>query len=125
MPGAFLPLPGPIIALDFDGPRAAALTEDLRYSEAAATGLMPGGWRSGDGYTVLAAVPPQPSADQLAAAAPLAAPFPSTVALPDLLRSEANRYIAGVTGAAAQVEAIRAGLAADGVFSHGTARRAR
>ncbi len=117
--GAFLPLPGPIIALDFDGPRAAALTADLRYSEAAATGLLPGGWRSGDGYTVLAAVPPQPSVDQLAAAAPLAAPFPSTVALPDLLRSEANRYVAGVTGVAAQVEAIRAGLAADGVFSHG------
>ena len=43
--GSFLPLPGPIIALDFTGPRAAQLTEDLRYSEAAATGLMPGGWQ--------------------------------------------------------------------------------
>ena len=117
--GSFLPLPGPIIALDFDGPRASQLTEDLRYSEAAATGLLPGGWRSGDGYTVLAAVPLQPTPDQLADAAPLAAPFPSTVGLPDLLRSEANRYVSGVSGAAAQVEAIRAGLAAAGEFSHG------
>ena len=74
---------------------------------------------SGDGYTVLAAVPPQPTPEQLADAAPLAAPFPSTVALPDLLRSEANRYVSGVSGAAAQVEAIRAGLATPGVFSHG------
>ena len=117
--GSFLPLPGPIIALDFTGPRAAGLTADLRYSEAAATGLLPGGWRSGDGYTVLAAVPSQPTPDQLADAAPFAAPFPSTVVLPDLLRSEANRYVSGVTGAAAQVEAIRAGLAKDGLFSHG------
>jgi hypothetical protein len=40
-----------------------------------------------------------------------------------VLRSTANKYIAGSvgSGAAAQVEAIRAGLAADGVFSHGTA----
>ena len=117
--GSFLPLPGPIISLDFTGPRAAQLTEDLRYSESAATGLLPGGWRSGDSYTVIAAVPVQPSPDQLAAATPLAAPFPSTVALPDLLRSEANRYIAGVAGPAQQVEAIRAGLAATGLFSHG------
>ena len=65
--GAFLPLPGPIIALDFNGPRASQLTEDLRYSESAATGLLPGGWQSGDGFTVLAAVPLQPTPEQLAA----------------------------------------------------------
>ncbi len=117
--GSFLPLPGPIIALDFAGPRASQLTEDLRYSESAGTGLLPGGWQRGDGYTVLAAVPLQPPAGQLADVAPFVAPFPSTVVLPDLLRSEANRYVSGVQGAAAQVEAIRAGLAADGVFSHG------
>ena len=66
-------------------------------------------------------MPPQPTAEQLAAARPLAAPFPTTVALPDLLRSTANKYIGQASGAAAQVEAIRAGLAKDGIFSHGTA----
>ena len=81
--------------LDFAGPRTNRRTEDLRYSEAAATGLMPGGWQQGDRYIVTAAVPPQPTAEQLAAARPLAAPFPTTVALPDLLRSAANRYISG------------------------------
>jgi hypothetical protein len=118
--GQFLPLPGAIERLDFTGPRTTTRTEDLRYSEAAATGLMPGGWQQGDRYIVTAAVPPQPTAAELAQARPLAAPFPTTVALPDPLRSTANKYIGNASGAAAQVEAIRAGLANDGLFSHGT-----
>jgi len=122
--GSFLPLPGPIITLDFEGERAAQLTEDLRYSEAAATGLMPGGWQVGDTYTVLAAVPSPPTPAELDAATPSAVPFPTTIALPDLLRSAADSYIDGATGAAAQVEAIRAGLAAAGEFSHGIAEDA-
>jgi hypothetical protein len=119
--GQFLPLPGAIERLDFMGPRTTANTEELRYSEAAATGLKPGGWQQGDRYIVTAAVPPQPTAAELATARPLAAPFPTSVALPDLLRSTANKYIGPASGAAAQVEAIRAGLAQDGIFSHGTA----
>ena len=117
--GPFLPLPGPIIALDFTGDRAAQLTQDLRYSDAAATGLMPGGWQTGDEYTVTSAVAGRPSPDQLDGAVPSVVPFPSTAVLPDLLRSKANSYISGVSGAAAQVEAIRAGLADEGIFNHG------
>jgi len=125
--GRFLPLPGAIEELDFAGPRTTTRTEDLRYSEAAATGLMPGGWQPGDRYVVTAAILPQPDAEQLAQARPLSAPFPTTVALPDLLRSTANRYIADAraAGPAAQVEAIRAGLARAGEFSHGTATETR
>ena len=118
-PGPFLPLPGQLTQLDFAGPRAPTLADDLRYSEAAGTGLLPGGWQPGDQYTVQAPVPAQPAPADLANARPLAVPMPSSAAVPDLLRSAANRYVAGVTGAGAQVEAIRAGLAAEGLFSHG------
>ena len=117
--GPYLPLPGPITRLTFTGARAPALTADLRYSDDAATGLLPGGWQPGDGYSVLAALPVTPTAAQLAAATALPVDLPTSVALPDAVRAAAGRYVAGVTGAGAQVEAIRAGLAADGVFSHG------
>ncbi|MEP6559633.1 MAG: transglutaminaseTgpA domain-containing protein, partial [Nakamurella sp.] len=117
--GSFLPLPGPLAAIDFAGGRAAELSQGLRYSADAETGLMPGGWQPGDQYTVLAGVPPTPTVDQLARAATTAIPSASTAQLPDLLRSRANSYIAKATTPAQQVEAIRAGLADDGVFSHG------
>ncbi|MET0863743.1 MAG: transglutaminaseTgpA domain-containing protein [Nakamurella sp.] len=117
--GSFLPLPGPILALDFAGDRAAELAADLRYSETADTGLLPGGWRPGDQYTVLAALPPQPTVDQLGGAAPMTLPPANTAALPDILRSKANGYTVDVKTPAAKVEAIRAGLADDGYFSSG------
>ena len=116
--GSFLPLPGPLVELDFAGDRAAALAQDLRYSEAAETGLLPGGWQPGDEYTVVAAVPAQPTIEQLSGAQTPAVSA-ATAPLPDLLRSKANSYLGNAATAAEQVEAIRAGLAADGVFSHG------
>jgi transglutaminase-like putative cysteine protease len=48
-------------------------------------------------------------------------PLPASVTVPDLLRSQTERYTTGATTPAAQVEAIRAGLARDGFFSHGRA----
>ena len=117
--GSFLPLPGPLQAIDFASDRAAQLTADLRYAESAETGLLPGGWQPGDQYTVLAAIPPRPTADELAKATVTAVPQASTTTLPDLLRSKASSYSAKGATAAAKVEAIRAGLFADGVFDHG------
>jgi hypothetical protein len=119
--GPFLPLPGPIVGLDFTGARADELTGDLRYSAAATTGLLPVGWQSGDGYRVVAGVPAPPSADQLAAARPMAVTMLAGVSAPDVVRSKTDGYIAGAITPAAQVEAIRAGLARDGFFSHGIA----
>ena len=123
--GPFLPLPGSVVGLDFQGPRADELTADLRYSAAASTGLLPVGWRSGDGYLVTAAVPARPTADQLVAARPQPVAMSASVTLPDVLRSVTDRYIADAATPAAQVEAIRAGLAADGFFSHGAAGEPR
>ena len=40
--GPFLPAPGEVADLQFDGPRADALADALRYSGPAATGLVPG-----------------------------------------------------------------------------------
>lgn len=118
--GPFLPLAGSIVDLEFAGSRAGELASDLRYSAAASTGLVPAGWRTGDGFRVVAAVPAAPAAQALAAAAPQAAPMPVGPAVPDLVRSTTDRYIAGATTPAQQVEAIRAGLADEGFFSHGT-----
>jgi hypothetical protein len=46
-------------------------------------------------------------------------PAATTAPLPDLLRSKASSYAAQGRTAVGRVEAIRAGLAADGQFSHG------
>lgn len=117
--GPFLPLPGPIVALDFTGDRADELAADLRYSAAATTGLMPGGWRAGDGYRVVAGAAATPSAAALATAQPMAVTLPPGPAVPDVVRSATERYLAGASTPAQQVEAIRAGLVRDGFFSHG------
>lgn len=119
--GPFLPLPGAIVGLDFDGARADELTADLRYSAGSSTGVLPGGWQSGDAFRMVAGVRAQPSAAQLAAARPSSVTMPSAIPVPDLLRSATDRYVAGAATPAAQVEAIRAGLAAEGFFSHGDA----
>ena len=58
---------------------------------------------------------------QLAAARPTPVAMPNGITVPDLLRSATDRYISDATTPAAQVEAIRAGLAANGFFSHGRA----
>ena len=119
--GPFLPLPGAIVGLDFDGVHADQLAADLRYSAGASTGVLPAGWQPGDAYRVVAGVPAQPSAAQLATARPTPVATPSGITVPDMLRSAMDRYIAGMTTPAAQVEAIRAGLAENGYFSHGNA----
>jgi len=46
--------------------------------------------------------------------------MPPGPSVPDLVRSATERYIAGATSPAQQVEQIRAGLVRDGFFSHGT-----
>jgi len=117
--GPFLPVPGEVADLQFDGPRADALADALRYSGPAATGLVPDGFTAGDSYTVTAVSSADVRPADLANLRPAAVPFPATVVLPDALRAAAGRYATGATGAAEQVEAIRAGLASDGFFSHG------
>ena len=119
--GPFLPLPGPIVALEFTGDRSDDLADDLRYSAAATTGLLPGGWQAGDTYRVVALVSATPSADALAAARPMTVALPPGPAVPDVVRAATERYLAGATTPAQQVEAIRTGLAQEGFFSHGTA----
>ena len=123
--GPFLPVPGEVADLQFDGPRADALADDLRYSGPAATGLVPGGFTTGDSYTVTGVSAAGVLPADLAELRPSAMPFPATVVLPDALRSAASRYVTGAKSPAEQVEAIRAGLAADGVFSHGRAGESR
>ncbi len=118
--GAYLPVPGELSTVTFEGgDRGAELTDVLRYSGAAATGLVPGGLRPGDAYVVTGAPTGAVDVAVPADARPAPVPFPATAPLPDLLRATAARYVTGVRGAAAQVEAIRQGLIADGYFSHG------
>ena len=117
--GPFLPAPGEVADLQFAGPRADTLADALRYSGPGATGLVPAGFTAGDSYTVTAVSSGGIVPAEVAKVRPAAMPFPATAVLPDALRAAASRYTTGVRSAAEQVEAIRAGLAADGSFSHG------
>ncbi len=45
--GSYLPAPGELTTVTFDGERPTELTDGLRYSGVAATGLVPGGLRRG------------------------------------------------------------------------------
>ena len=86
------------------------LTDGLRYSGAAATGLVPGGLPAGRQLRRHRRADRRRRRRGARRRAPRhAVPFPATAPLPDLLRRDGGAVRHGVRGAAAQVEAIRAG----------------
>jgi len=104
----------------FTGPAGvgAAAQGAFRFNVATSTGIIPGGVPAGLRYTVTAADPPEPTAEQLAGATPYGAPDPSIV-IPSSVQAFAAAHSAAANSPVAKVLALAAYLKANGRYSNG------
>lgn len=117
--GVWLPMVGELVSVDFGGPRAAELRDAFYYSATGSTGALLEPLRPGDQYRLTAVVPdaPPPGTELV----PLAMPTNELAELPDGVQSTLDRYVDGVDGPGARLQAMIDGLRAEGYVSHGVA----
>ncbi|MFP7759833.1 transglutaminaseTgpA domain-containing protein [Marisediminicola sp. LYQ85] len=107
--------------LEFTAGDAADDTDSLRYNEATGTSVLTTGVSEGDSYTIDADVQRVLSGDDLADASPAAISLPPITDNPDITTAKAQELAGSATEPAAQLEAIRLGLAEQGFLSRGLA----
>jgi len=117
--GVYVPIVGELVSITFSGQGSQQLTDDFRYSAVASTALLPGGWAVGRSYVQIGEQPLTRSAAALAGSALAPVPFPTTPAIPDVLRAAATRFTVGANSPGSQLTALATGLAKAGYFSHG------
>jgi len=117
--GVWLPTVGKLESVTFTGPRTTQLRDSFYYNDNGSTAAILGGLSSGDGYTLDAVLPAQPSSAEVARAAPGAASVPPIGALPAELELALSGYVEGVDGQGAQLQAMIAALKENGYISHG------
>lgn len=119
--GVWLPIVGELISVDFGGPRAAQLRDAFYYSDAGSTGALLEPLRPGDQYRLTAVLPDEPPDGSLADLVPLAMPTNELAELPDGVQSTLDRFVDGVEGPGARLQAMLDGLRSEGYVSHGVA----
>ena len=117
--GVWLPTVGKLESVSFAGPRTTQLRDSFYYNDNGSTAAILGGLESGDGYTLDAVLPVQPSSAEISDAVPGAASVPPLGALPAELELALSGYVEGVDGQGAQLQAMIAALKENGYISHG------
>ncbi|MBX3093095.1 MAG: transglutaminase domain-containing protein [Cryobacterium sp.] len=117
--GVWLPTIGELVSVDFGGPRAVELRDGFYYNDAGSTGAVLAPLAPGDQYRLTAVIPTPPAALSVASLEPNPVPLAPLPDLPDGLASTLDRYVSGVEGAGARLQAMLDGLAAEGYVSHG------
>ena len=107
--------------LQFTRGEAQSETDGLRYNASTGTGVLTGGLRKGDTYTLDAEQQKVMPVDELADAKIAAVDLPSIDGSPDIVTVRAGEYSASTTTPIAQLEAIRQALVNNGFLSHGRA----
>lgn len=104
--------------LAFTGRAGRAVESTLRFNVATGTGIVPGGVPAGLRYTVTVAAAAEPTAAQLADAAPYGTPD-GEVTIPAAIRAFANLHAVGAASPMARVLALAAYLKRTGRYSDG------
>lgn len=117
--GVWLPTIGELVSVDFGGPRAIELRDGLYYNDAGSTGAVLAPLAPGDQYRLTAVIPTQPADVPVASFEPNPVPLPPLPDLPEGLVSTLDRYVSGIEGAGARLQAMLDGLRAEGYVSHG------
>ena len=117
--GVWVPTVGQLEAVDFEGPRSAALRDGFFYNNTAGTAAVVGGLGSGDAYSLEAVLPEQPAPGALQVLRPGAAVVPEIGVLPAEIEIVLDRYTDGIEGSGPRLEAMIAGLRENGYISHG------
>ncbi|MBC7591748.1 MAG: transglutaminase domain-containing protein, partial [Salinibacterium sp.] len=107
--------------LRFTGGEAETETDGLRYNASTGTGVLTGGLRKGDTYTLDAEAQEAIPVEELADAKIASVDLPSIDGSPDIVTVRAGEYAGTATTPIAQLEAIRQSLTTNGFLSHGRA----
>ncbi|MCP2031622.1 hypothetical protein L1277_001720 [Okibacterium sp. HSC-33S16] len=117
--GIWLPGAGQLRQIDFDGPRAGALSSQYFYNDVTGTSAVVTGLTDGDSYQMEAVVAATPTLDELTEIRPGSASPSSTVDLPNVMTERLELYTEGITGAGERLVSMLDGLKNDGYISHG------
>ena len=117
--GVWLPTVGLFEEVDFSGDRAAELRDSFYYNKVSGTAAVVEGLLPGDSYVFEGIAPLQPSSDEISSLTPGLAEVPSLHELPEELTEKLDQYVRGLTSSGERLDAMLAGLAAEGYVSHG------
>lgn len=117
--GIWMPTVGKLESVDFSGSDAVTLRESFFYNDHTGTAVTVEGLSEGDSYRMSAVVPRGPNAAELVLLEPGNESVPDPARLPDELALALSEYIAEAESPGARLQAMLAGLRADGYISHG------
>ena len=117
--GVWLPDIGAMKGISFQGAHANADADSLRYAAPTGTAVVTTGLQSGDRYQLSAVVPATPDAQVLKTLGIGPAQVGPVERVPSALASAAATLTDGKDSVYDKVEAIRSGLADQGLLSHG------
>ncbi len=119
LPLVWLPTVGYTERFAFEGPRAGALTDDLRYNDATGTAVLTSGVPAGTRWTAEVVVPAVPDDAEIGAAAAEAVSLPEPHHVPDAVTLFAGDVAGTATSPVLIARSLEVGLAERGWFSHG------
>lgn len=117
--GVWLPTVGDFEKVNFAGTDATSLRDSFFYNNTTGTAAVVGGLKTGDGYTIEAIVPKQPTSAELSRVEAGSAVVPLLGALPAQLTTTLNEYTQNQTTQGGKLVAMIAALKANGYISHG------
>lgn len=117
--GVWVPTVGQLESVRFAGPDATELDNAFYYNDNAATGAVIGGLSQGDGYSLEAVIPDQPTASQLADLTPGSAEVPAIGVLPAELDLVLSDWTSSSSSPGEQLVAMLAAMDENGYISHG------
>ncbi len=117
--GVWLPTAGRLESVRFTGAGATSLRESFYYNATSGTAVVVDGLATGNRYALEAVLPEGPGVDDLSSIEPGDAAVPPIPPVPDELAVTLTRYVAGVEGDGARLQAAIEGLRTNGYISHG------
>lgn len=117
--GVWVPDVGSLAGIVYQGERVEALSSTTYYNASTGTGIVTAGLRPGDSFRLSAIVAPVPSEEALRSARILDADLPALTNVPDSVSAKAAQFMAEETDPFVQLENIKTGLVASGIFSSG------
>ncbi|KRD37364.1 transglutaminase [Oerskovia sp. Root918] len=117
--GVWVPDVGSLAGIVYQGERAEDLGSTTYYNSTTATGVVTAGLRPGDSFRLDAIVAPAPSAEDLQSTRILDEKLPRSINVPDSVAGKAAQFMAEETDPVVQLDNLKNGLVASGIFSSG------
>lgn len=117
--GVWLPDTGYLSGIEFDGPRATALTEAFRYDPHSGAGVVTTGLRDGDSYRLDASVPAAPDPDTMTGVPVQSVSQPPPIKVPQEVKTTAGEWAGSAADPYHVALALQQGFRDSGYVSHG------